>query len=403
MSSLKLAAKLGLSENNLPVFFILTDAFLWYYLNLNTIAAVAANSEIDYLSLASVNALGVIIAAMLGLLFASNRRKLLFFWTLLGSMTPFLPFLSSLAALPYFQVVSFVWGFSFGLGMPSCLGFFAENVKIENRGRFSGLALFVAFSGAVIISEFAKVFDVWALFLSLSILRLLGFVPLLNLNIEKRSLKWTRNMVASVFSKRLYLFLIPWFTFNIIDLLEGLLLRNLVKDQFSEYYVLIQLISLLFLGVFVFLGGLCSDLFGRKPVIVFGFAIMGIAYAVVSIVPHVLFAWFFFSICEGLALGSFYTVFIAVIWGDLALEGSKELYYFVGSLPFFLATILQLPLASYMMLLSETSAFSLAAFFLFLTVLPILFAPETLPEKKILERQVKDYVEKAKKLKDKYT
>jgi hypothetical protein len=51
----------------------------------------------------------------------------------------------------------------------------------------------------------------------------------------------------------------------------------------------------------------------------------------------------------------------------------------------------------------ETStAFSIASFFLFIAVLPLIYAPETLPEKKIKERELRDYVEKAKKTKDKY-
>jgi hypothetical protein len=47
--------------------------------------------------------------------------------------------------------------------------------------------------------------------------------------------------------------------------------------------------------------------------------------------------------------------------------------------------------------------FSVASFFLFLAVIPLMFAPETLPEKTLKERELKQYVEKAKKTKEKYT
>ena len=50
---------------------------------------------------------------------------------------------------------------------------------------------------------------------------------------------------------------------------------------------------------------------------------------------------------------------------------------------------------------SAYTAFSLAAFFLFLAVVPLMYAPETLPEKKMKERQLKQYIEKAKKIKEK--
>jgi len=52
---------------------------------------------------------------------------------------------------------------------------------------------------------------------------------------------------------------------------------------------------------------------------------------------------------------------------------------------------------------SANAIFSLTAFFLFLAVLPLMYAPETLPEKKIRERELRQYVEKAKKIKEKHT
>jgi hypothetical protein len=43
----------------------------------------------------------------------------------------------------------------------------------------------------------------------------------------------------------------------------------------------------------------------------------------------------------------------------------------------------------------------LASSFLFLAILPLLYAPETLPEKKIKERELKEYLKKASKMKEK--
>jgi hypothetical protein len=46
--------------------------------------------------------------------------------------------------------------------------------------------------------------------------------------------------------------------------------------------------------------------------------------------------------------------------------------------------------------------FSFTAFFLFLAVLPLFFAPETLPEKVKKERELKFYIEKAQKVAQKH-
>jgi len=47
------------------------------------------------------------------------------------------------------------------------------------------------------------------------------------------------------------------------------------------------------------------------------------------------------------------------------------------------------------------ASFSFASLFLFIAVLPLIYAPETLPEKKIQERQIRKYVEEARKVAEK--
>jgi accessory gene regulator protein AgrB len=90
------------------------------------------------------------------------------------------------------------------------------------------------------------------------------------------------------------------------------------------------------------------------------------------------------------------------LWGDLGQPSGRERYYAIGTIPFFIAGILELVVGPYVSLIPPEAAFSLAAFFLFLAILPLLYAPETLPEKKIHERELRQYVEKAKRVKKKY-
>jgi hypothetical protein len=47
--------------------------------------------------------------------------------------------------------------------------------------------------------------------------------------------------------------------------------------------------------------------------------------------------------------------------------------------------------------------FSFASFFLFLAVIPLMFAPETLPENALKERELRSYIEKAKKVRERFT
>ena len=411
MPDVDLGAMLRLTRADLPIFFVLFDAFLWYYLTLNVIAGISVSLNMDYMVLLFLHAMGVLAAGAIGLFSSRNRYKLLLLWTALGTITALLPIFDLSFSVLNIQLVCIAWGFSFGLGMPSCLGYFTEVIPVERRGRIAGASLLLSFLCAIVIDALVRMLGFQMLgflfmYSSFGILRLLGFIPLLSLGLEKVSTHRQGDGehfgLSKVFDRRLGLYLVPWFIFNVIDTVEGLLLKDVVKGIFPDYYSLMQFVLLFSLSAFVLVGGILSDFIGRKPMVIVGLSTMGMAYALISIIPNNLAVWFFYFVSDGLAWGLFYTIFIAVIWGDLAPRGLEQLYYYVGSIPFFLASIVQITLASSVKLLNSTSAFSLAAIFLFLAVLPILFASETLPEKKIQERQVRDYVEKAKKLKEKH-
>jgi Sec-independent protein translocase protein TatA len=81
---------------------------------------------------------------------------------------------------------------------------------------------------------------------------------------------------------------------------------------------------------------------------------------------------------------------------------SSSKYYAIGVLPFFVSKFLALTvgkdMSSFILnIASENGLFSFLAFFLFLVVLPLVYAPETLPEKIMKDRDLQSYVDKAKK------
>ncbi|MCW3997565.1 MAG: hypothetical protein NWF10_03230, partial [Candidatus Bathyarchaeota archaeon] len=77
--------------------------------------------------------------------------------------------------------------------------------------------------------------------------------------------------------------------------------------------------------------------------------------------------------------------------------------YVLGGLPFLLANFLYVLIKPQVLQIRESLAFTYASFFLFLAILPLIYAPETLPEKKIKERELKIYLENAQKIKNKYS
>jgi len=191
--------------------------------------------------------------------------------------------------------------------------------------------------------------------------------------------------------------------FWLVDRSEEFLLISFLKNSFGlDFYTFTQLTSAIVVCSFAFISGALSDFVGRKRVITSGFVALGLGYAMIGFAPTNLFSWYLWIVADGIAWGTFFTVFILVLWGDLSNPGFREKYYLLGNIPFFLTSFIQLFLAPFVALMEPSSAFSVAAFFLFLAVLPLMYAPETLPERKIRLRQLRSYVEAAKKVREKY-
>ena len=136
--------------------------------------------------------------------------------------------------------------------------------------------------------------------------------------------------------------------------------------------------------------------------IITGFVIYGAAYALISLFYEFLIAKYIFITIESISTGILWVSFILLLWGDLSEFGSREKYYALGITPFFLTSIIQLYSGPYFETIESYNAFSLASMFLFITLLPLWLAPETLPEKKIELRRLKTFAEQAKKEREKF-
>ncbi len=99
----------------------------------------------------------------------------------------------------------------------------------------------------------------------------------------------------------------------------------------------------------------------------------------------------------------FCLVFFVILWGDIAQSYKSVKYYTIGSIPYFLSSIVPFLLTqSFIDNVEVTAAFSVASFFLFVAVMPLVFAPETLPEKKMELRRLRSFADEAQKIKEKY-
>jgi len=384
-------------------FILLFNAFAWFYMIpmiinniLSGLNAIDAQEDIIwatyYAAIIGSSILGSIVSSKI------SRLNFLYIWMILGVITSSLPALLNDIKMIHALVISFLFGTSFGLGMPSCLAYFADYTLIENRGRISGITLLIINLSASLLGITFSMFNLMVNSIIFAVWRASGLI-IVFLKPKERMLLETKNknsFVAILRDKPFVLYFIAWFMFMLIDRSEAPILRFFLGD--FHYYI----IAPIFGSFSAFVAGILADQIGRKRMVLYGFVALGIGYAVIGIAPDALFSRYFFLAVESTSFGILAVTFVLILWGDLSQSATREKYYAIGEIPISLTSIIQLFAAPYFMAIPNIRAFSLASFFLFLAVLPLLYAPETLPEKKIELRQLKKYIEAAKKVQKKY-
>jgi MFS family permease len=387
---------------------LLANVFVWYYYALANLQIIIQNIASDFfvtLQMWSIHFVGVTFSALAGALLAAKmeRRTLfLILWMALGVASPFALATMNTADASCVLILSFLFGLSLGLGMPNCMGYYTACTNVENRARLGGIVMIVSGLGMLLLGMTA-IENIALRALTLAVWRASGLV--LFLLIKPHEVIRGKNEHPSyrfLFSQLSFvLYLVPWIMFSSAAYLVLPVQSNILGESLIEF---LMILGNGFQGVFAIVGGFLSDSVGRKRVAIAGFVMLGLGYSILGIYPENLFSWYFYTVADSIAWGFFFVIFVITIWGDLSYGAPSDKYYAVGVLPFFVSKFLQLTIGEYVAAIIPPHAiFSFTAFFLFLAVIPLMYAPETLPEKKIRERELRQYIEKAKKIKEKYT
>jgi len=367
---------------------------------INQISDPFSNSSFEYVCMKASYPAFIIVSGIIGAILFVKVNRIRFFWAwLLFGVSVGISFAIPTSSSFFAILLTSLLGISIGLGTPACLSYFKESVKIENRGKAGGIILFATLFGAPLIAMGTSAFDISSNPIIFTLWRAWGliflfFAPKKDAQLESEARK-SIPFISVLRNRSFLLYFAAWLMFALV---EGFGMVVLDFAAGYELLIMIEPISAAFATLFA---GVLSDWIGRKRILIFGFVSLGIAYATIGLLPQVWLSWLLFFVIEGVALGSLWVLFMLVLWGDLSTNGSDR-YYAIGETPFFLTEMLYLFLTPYLALIPAISVFSLAAFFLFLAVLPLLYAPETLPEKSIRERELKTYIDKAKKVKEKY-
>jgi len=192
-------------------------------------------------------------------------------------------------------------------------------------------------------------------------------------------------------------FLIPWFLFLMLDYYSVIAVKTFYGH---EEYVTTRLITLISGFISTLLGGYIVDIYGRRNALLACLSSLGVSYAILSITPEQIILLRMYNIIDGFTWGILTLLYTLVIMSDVSRGRRTEELYAVsialGVLPNFILYIFIDMLKSTPLTLS----FSIASLFIFSAIIPLWFAPETLPEEVLEERKMRRYIIEIEKLRE---
>lgn len=384
----------------LPGLIVVSGTLAWFFLIQYTITdmfeSFSSNPFLEYVN-APIFYSSAIFSTMLGIFISGKvekknaNRTFLFFWITLGLLSTIMLILTQQTI--FMPFLSVLLGFSLGIGLPTSMAFIADYSHIEERARFSGLTIFVTFILAISAMIVTEIFAVGlpTLILLFAVVRSTSFLGLVFNKFEVKDK--VKEKLDKPSSKDFFFYIIPWMMFVLV----GTLAWSLIPLQFESAVSIGRILRFVCIAVFGIVTGFIADRLGRKPAIIIGLIIFGISFTILGFslsAPTIII----YLTASGVAWGSFFAMYL-VIPGDLSLTGSRERFYaFLTILPLILlGGVPYLPGVAE--LTRYSSAFAhILSLILFLSIVPVLLAKETLPEPKMRERRLKEHVKKIGKL-----
>jgi MFS family permease len=375
--------------------FLIANALIWYFSAAKILEGLinrVATNYLQTLGMWSLHFAALTVSLIAGALLIKwiDKKSFFIIWTVIGIVSPVILLVAPITTLSTL-LVSFLFGISLGIGMPCCMEVFSQLTDTKNRGRYSGIIMFLSGLGVVVLALFYSD-NIQLSALTLIIWRLLGLLILPFLMIPQKQIDAKEVSYSEVVKQRSFiLYLAPWLMFCLVTHLSIPIQASII----GNFIDILTIVESAIIGVFAVISGFLVDKYGRKRVAMIGFIMIGTGYSVLGLSPNYMESWLFYTVADGIAWGIFYVIFVMSVWGDLSFNGKSAKYYAIGVIPFFMSKYVQFALGNYVATISPYALFSFTAFFLFLAVLPLVYAPETLSDRIMKARDLQNYVKKA--------
>ena len=276
----------------------------------------------------------------------------------------------------------------------------ADYTVVEERGRVSGIIILVTFIIAFASMGIKQILSLAPVGIALlfAVVRLSSILALILDKCERLVSSAKEKIHLSFTVKREFLFYIfPWVMFSIASSLAW----NVIPQQtYTVELALETTVRYIFIAVFGLAAGVMADRFGRKRIIYIGLIVLGVAFAMLGFSLSHAFVlwlhrlWYVYLALSGVTWGSFFVVFLTVP-GDLSDPDSRgKIYALVTGL--FIAGAIPVPDVSGVLPVDSLS--QILSIIVFLSIIPVLRAKETLHESKIRKRKLKEHMERIGKI-----
>jgi len=384
-----------ISKQQVAKTFAVASALSWFFvleLNFGTFFQYVTNDRFWVFGAGVLFFVFGTLSTLLGAYISKsvNRRKLLLWSVSIGVLSTL-----SLAIFHgnvFSLLLGSLMGFSYGIGFPSAAALFSDSTEIGFRGRCAGILVLITFILIAVGMSIAQIASPLELITIAVVLRALGFLPLTvgtccgEIGKDKT---W-----SSILDRRdVVLYLLPWIMFNVVSGLSNFIYPGLKGPDFVSAINTGDIAQFFGVAVFSIVSGFVCDRFGRKPSIVVGILMFGISFAVLGVAPSplsVIFQETVFGVAWGFCMVAYLT-----IPADLAGSASREKYYALINVLAFAGFSLTFPVPLILGISEPVSLLSpVLSVLLFVSIAPVLFASETLPETELYSRRLREHLDK---------